>query len=115
MTKLEELKAAYEAAIPDEWIVSVPPAMPRSRMVGTGPEGVLGVCQVFGDSEAQAHVTAQFIAHAHNLMPALLEAVCLIKQCQTTFNTVPNFKIPALDSTSYCLASKLDAVLERLQ
>lgn len=90
MTKLEELRTAYEEATGGEYVVSTPQVMPRSRWVGTGPQGVLGVCQVFGDSETQSDATAQFIALAHNLMPALLEAVEALEKMGTSFEDLLN-------------------------
>ena len=72
MTKLEELKAAFEAATPGEWDYTVQADMLTS---------VYGNCQQ--DSMADADLIAfdirndddaVFIALAHNLIPALLEA-----------------------------------------
>ena len=74
MTKLEELKAAFEAATPDEW-ENWPsangdddPKPFRIDVVGGHPEGDLINAWVDNDDDAV------FIALAHNLMPHLLEA-----------------------------------------
>ena len=69
MTKLEELKAAFEAATPGEW----EPLMTCGELHVCTPvnEGcdVGTVCVPYERSDAE------FIALAHNLMPQLLEAV----------------------------------------
>lgn len=74
MTKLEELKAAYEAATPGEWL-SKDDHAPNMAAVGTGVAGWLGLAQMFGDTQKEANSNATFIALAHNNMAALLEAV----------------------------------------
>ena len=74
MTKLEELKAAYAASTPGEW-VSKDDHAPNMAAVGTGVTGWLGLAQMFGDTQKEANANAQFITLAHNNMAALLEAV----------------------------------------
>ena len=70
MTKLEELKAAYEAATKGEWDISrhaTPESHPQYGVYAEGQQNDLAI--VRGDANAQ------FIALAHNAMPVLLEAV----------------------------------------
>ena len=78
MTKLEELKAAYEAATAGEWdyVVAESAETPSSFVVDEEGEHILrhryGVAQ-----KAQRDV--EFIALAHNMMPTLLEAIDLLE------------------------------------
>ena len=74
MTKLDELKAAYEAATLGEWI-SQDDRAPNMAAVGTGEGGWLGLAQMFGDTQKEANANATFIALSHNAMPTLLDAV----------------------------------------
>lgn len=69
MTKLEELKAAYEAATPGEW----EPLMTCGELHVCTPvnEG----CDVGTICVPYERPDATFIALSHNLMPTLLEAV----------------------------------------
>lgn len=81
MTKLEQLKAAFEASTQGRWKLLAPGA----------PDGV-GECRPFGAvvpaphriisaegrTAAEAEANTEFIALAHNLMPHLLEAAELV-------------------------------------
>jgi hypothetical protein len=74
MSKLEELKAAYEAASPGEW-----------KAPGFNSQGGKVACLIGPDelrlvSGNFKRGDAHFIALAHNMMPQLLEAVELLKQ-----------------------------------
>lgn len=73
MTKLEELKAALEAATPGEW----EPLMTCGELHVCTPvnEG----CDVGTICVPYERPDATFIALAHNLMPTLLEAVDLLE------------------------------------
>ena len=73
MTKLEELKAALEAATPGEW----EPLMTCGELHVCTPvnEG----CDVGTICVPYERPDATFIALAHNLMPQLLEAVEVLK------------------------------------
>ena len=79
MTKIEELKAAYEAATPGEWdyVVATGAPEPNSMVVDGDGEYLLrhrrGVT-------LRAKYDVAFIALAHNLMPQLLEAVEVLKE-----------------------------------
>lgn len=64
MTKLEELKAAYEAATPGEWWYAAANETEYECGVGDFPISV-----------PTTKATARYIALAHNNMAALLEAV----------------------------------------
>lgn len=73
MTKLEELKAAYEASTPGKWETSV-------LMSEQGPKEWTVCMEGGGDMLADMtncpgeQANAEFVALAHNLMPVLLEA-----------------------------------------
>ena len=64
MTKLEELKAAYEAATPGEWWYAAANETEYECGVGDFPISV-----------PTTKATARYITLAHNNMAALLEAV----------------------------------------
>ena len=89
MTKLEELKAAYDAATPGEWdyVVAESAETPSSFVVDEEGEHILrhryGVTR-----KAQRDVV--FIALAHNLMPTLLEAVELLRAVHYEHNEYDN-------------------------
>lgn len=73
MTKLEELKAALEAATPGEW----EPLMTCGELHVCTPvnEG----CDVGTICVPYERPDATFIALSHNLMPTLLEAIDLLE------------------------------------
>ena len=74
MTKLEELKAALEAATPGEWETN------QDVDITSGVKFV--ATALYPDSEVATQIeynNADFIALAHNLMPALIEAVELLR------------------------------------
>ncbi len=78
MTKLEELKAAYEAATPGEWSVDSETHVTKWDF-GKERCGCRSVAQTghglpTGQSDENI-ANAQFITLAHNNMAALLEAV----------------------------------------
>lgn len=69
MTKLEELKAAYEVATPGEW--AAPGFNSQGGKVACLLDNQDGLRLVSGNFKRP---DAAFIALAHNLIPALLEA-----------------------------------------
>jgi len=84
MTKLEELKAAYEAATPGEWEGTFNNDKRYSEGEIQSQAGLIAIiaglnygawrdAEDEGNSEFAANTN--FIALAHNLMPQLLEAV----------------------------------------
>lgn len=77
MTKIEELRAAFNASTRGTW-VQAKPMEPNTAAVGTGTDGWLGIGQMFGDTYEESVANAEFIALAHNLMPTLLEAAALL-------------------------------------
>lgn len=81
MTKLEQLKAVYEAATPGEWARNL---LDEGLIYGADEDGDYLICDVVGDPEhavsEQDTKNAEFIALAHNLMPALLEAMQLLQE-----------------------------------
>ena len=88
MTKLEELKAAYAAATPDEWAVKQEREYKacNSRVlcdkgytVAEGYSSDSATTKTYNELWTEAESNANFIALAHNLMPQLLEAVELLK------------------------------------
>ena len=80
MTQLEELKAAYGAATPGEWVTGKnggPAYYPlQIRCVSNDWDSLI---TAFHSWDAQKESNATFIALAHNLMPTLLEAVDLLE------------------------------------
>ena len=75
MTKLNELKVAYEAATPGEW--TAPGFNSQGGKVACLLDNPDGLRLVSGNFKRP---DATFIALAHNLMPQLLEAVELLKE-----------------------------------
>ena len=74
MTKLEQLKAAYEAATPGEWETN------QDADITSGVKFV--ATALFPDSEVATQIeynNAAYIVLAHNLMPQLLEAVAKLE------------------------------------
>lgn len=71
MTKIEELKAALEAATPGEWRTFEDDE--STDVMDKHGDHILTMCGL-NDSR-----DAAFIALAHNLMPTLLEAVELLE------------------------------------
>lgn len=86
MSKFEELKAAYAAATPGEW---------NARQLGkTGYWQLVTGGQALPLERAQQTSTdpdREFIALAHNAMPALLEAVELLKMAVHALETPGDF------------------------
>lgn len=86
-TKLEELKAAYEAATPGKWAVKQQREYQvcNSRVIcDKGYAVAQGYSsdsnhKTYKDLWAEAEGNTNFIALAHNLMPTLLEAVELLE------------------------------------
>ena len=81
MTKLEELKAALESATPGEWkLITAGTRISGFKhpfdFVQVAPMRFI-TCE--GLSREEANTNAQFTILAHNLMPALLEAVDLLE------------------------------------
>ena len=93
MTKIEQLKAAYEAATPGEWVLKEQPLtlgdqVPAQRVTPTsytdgGPIAhVFPFIRFYPPNTIDRDITqanATFIALAHNLMPTLLEAIDLLE------------------------------------
>ena len=73
-TKLEELKAAYEAATPGEWWED------DDGFVAAGQgDSYRTVADARCDVAPFSDANTEFIALAHNLMPTLLEAIDLLE------------------------------------
>ena len=75
MTKLEELKAAYEAATPGEWVTGKGGTAYYPLQIRCVSSDWDSLIAAFHSWDAQKESNANFIALAHNLMPQLLEAV----------------------------------------
>ena len=74
MTKLEELKVAYEAATPGEWWED------DDGFVAAGHgDSYRTVADARCDVAPFSDANTEFIALSHNLMPTLLEAVELLE------------------------------------
>ena len=94
MTKLEELKAAYAAATPGEWLSREGDTLNPERIYGvvkvlspdqhgcdpSDGERTEVIVEVYPTAHDEGKADAEFIALAHNLMPQLLEAVELLKE-----------------------------------
>ena len=74
MTKIEKLKAAYEAVPPDDWERLATAGELHVCTISENGCDVASVCDVFKNDDV-----GEFITLAHNLMPQLLEAVELLK------------------------------------
>ena len=97
MNKLEELKAAYEAATPGEWWYAAASETEYETGVGDIPLSV-----------PTTRTNAQFIALSHNAMPMLLEAAQALKGMLEVFGD--EF---GMGDSEVCDAAR--AALERLK
>lgn len=83
MTKIEELRTAYEAATPGEWGVDSDTHVTKWSF-GKDRCGCRSVAQTgHGLNQPQSDencANATFIALSHNLMPQLLEAMVLMQE-----------------------------------
>ena len=108
MSKLEELKAALEAATKGEW----EPLMTCGELHVCVPvnEGcdVGTVCVPYEDSDAN------FIALAHNLMPTLIEAAELLKDLRYSLSQYDDGEW-YLHEGSEQLINRVDTLLENLK
>ena len=82
MTKLAELKAAFEAATPGEWWYAAANETEYECGVGDFPISV-----------PTTKANAQFIALAHNAMPMLLEAVEALKSIKQALAGNPQVRV----------------------
>ena len=85
MTKLEELRFAYETATPGEW--TAPGFNSQGGAVACLLDNPDGLRLVSGNFKRP---DATFIALAHNNMPALLEAVEALEKMKTSFEDLLN-------------------------
>lgn len=113
MTKIEELKAAYEAATPGDWeyddgLIYGPPAdsSEEAYLVCDVSPGMIGV------NEQDEH-NINFIALAHNLMPQILGAATLLKDLRNSLSQYDNGEWYLHDGTEPTL-DYIDEVLEKL-
>ncbi len=79
MGKLEELKAALEAATKGEWVTEKGGTAYYPLQIRSNTEGWDHFIVAFHSWESNREDNAHFIALAHNLMPTLLEAVELLE------------------------------------
>lgn len=114
MTKIEELKAAYEAATQGKWRRNGTLLYEGVRIGDDGFNpavknfqtlGGMGDHDQFGyDNQLRSADNANFIALAHNLMPQLLEAVELMQLgCEYASPLPPEF------------VARIEALLEELK
>ena len=91
MTKLNELKVAYEAATPGEWAVKQEREYracnsrvlcDKGYTVAEGYSSDSATTKTYNELWAEAEGNTNFITLAHNLMPQLLEAVNHLAECQ---------------------------------
>lgn len=87
-TRLEELKAALEAATPGEWAVKQEREYracnsrvlcDKGYTVAEGYSSDSATTKTYNELWAEAEGNTNFIALAHNLMPTLLEAIDLLE------------------------------------
>ena len=79
MTKLEELKAAYEATTHGKWVTGKGDTAYYPLQIRCVSSDWDSLIAAFHSWDAQKESNAKFIALAHNLMPALLEAIDLLE------------------------------------
>lgn len=79
-TKLEELKAAYEAASSGEWILFDSEVSEGAKGVMVSGDFGVDVCAMSNTEHVGYENNDKFIALAHNLMPQLLEAVEVLRE-----------------------------------
>ena len=103
MTKIEELKTAFAASTPGEWSYTEQ---------SNGLNSVYGNCQYESMADAdlvafdlQNGDDAEFIALAHNLMPALLMAVDL---CECSLRALHEDDFPQLRNELRVLLNDLE-------
>ena len=123
MTKLEELKAAYAAATPDEWAVKQEREYKacnsrvlcdKGYIVAEGYSSDSATTKTYNELWAEAEGNANFIALAHNLMPQLLEAVELLKELRNSLSQYDDGEWYLHDGTEPRL-DYIDEVLEKLK
>ena len=108
MTKLEQLKAALEAATPEEWWEDDGfVAAGHGDTYRTVADARCGVAP-FSD------VNTEFIILAHNLMPALLEAVNLLETLRYSMSQYDDGEW-FLHEGSDELIAEVDDFLEKLK
>lgn len=74
MSKIEELKTAFEASTLKDWEVLTTTGLPHVVCLTENEVDVMTIAGCGTDADAQ------FIALAHNMMPQLLDAVELVKK-----------------------------------
>ena len=118
MTKLNELKAAYEAATPGEWSVDSETHVTKWDF-GKERCGCRSVAQTgHGLPTRQSDeniANAQFIALAHNNMPALLEAVEALEKMKASFEDLLNgYPERELHEPYQVTLNRANSILEKL-
>ena len=116
MTKLEELKAALESATPGEWkLITAGTRISGFKhpfdFVQVAPMRFI-TCE--GLSREEANTNAQFTTLAHNLMPALLEAVDLLETLRYSMSQYDDGEW-FLHEGSDELIAKVDDFMEKLK
>ena len=109
MTKLEELKAAYEAATPGEW--AAPGFNSQGGRVACLLDNPDGLRLVSGNFKRP---DAKFIALAHNMMPQLLEAVDLLETLRYSMSQYDDGEW-FLHEGGEDVVGKVDEFLEKLK
>ena len=119
MTKLEQLKAAYEAATEGEWEVNYA-AHVNVWKYGRNTFGCRYIAQCghgLGSSvvEGESNIhNARFIILAHNLMPTLIEAVNLLETLRYSMSQYDDGEW-FLHEGSDELIAEVDDFLEKLK
>ena len=108
MTKIEELKVAYEAATQGEWEVVFDE--PDDVQLLFSGEMQLGAMQNWGNGVG--YDNAHLIALMHNTLPALLEAVEALKEIKEHATPYNNDDTAPMDQA--WVRWRCDEVLEKL-
>lgn len=114
MTKLEELKAAYEAATPGEWATEKGGTAYYPLQIRSNTEDWDHFIVAFHSWESHREDNAKFIALAHNLMPTLLEAVDLLETLRYSMSQYDDGEW-FLHDGGEDVVGKVDEFLEKLK
>ena len=114
MTKLEELKAAYEDASTGEWVTGKGGTAYYPLQIRCDSGDWDSLIAAFHSWDAQKESNAKFIAIAHNLMPTLLDAVAALRAVSQTYRTFRNVPIEEQQWTSLD-DEALEAAFEALE
>lgn len=114
MPKLEQLKAAYEAAIHGEWVTGKGGTAYYPLQIRCVSGDWDSLIAAFHSWDAQKESNATFIALSHNLMPQLLEAVDLLETLRYSMSQYDDGEW-FLHEGGEDVVGKVDEFLEKLE